>query len=52
MAGHDATTAALRPRGASLASALERVAWLSVAAFSVALLTLSGITFITEPGGG
>src|SRR2546421_1322766 len=30
MAGHDATTTALRPRGASLASALERVAWLSV----------------------
>ena len=30
MAGHDATTTALRPRGASLARALERVAWLSV----------------------
>ncbi len=29
----------------------RRVAWLSVAAFSVALLTLSGITFTTPPGG-
>ncbi len=27
----------------------RRVAWLSVAAFSVALITLSGITFISEP---
>jgi hypothetical protein len=26
----------------------RRVAWLSVAAFSVALITLSGISFITE----
>ena len=29
----------------------RRVAWLSVAAFSVALITLSGITFVTESGG-
>jgi ABC-type uncharacterized transport system permease subunit len=28
----------------------RRVAWLSVAAFSVALITLSGISFVTEPG--
>lgn len=28
----------------------RRVAWLSVAAFSVALFTLTGISFITEPG--
>jgi ABC-type uncharacterized transport system permease subunit len=29
----------------------RRVAWASVAAFSVALVTLSGISFITEPAG-
>jgi ABC-type uncharacterized transport system permease subunit len=29
----------------------RKVAWLSVAAFSVALVTLSGINFISEPGG-
>jgi ABC-type uncharacterized transport system permease subunit len=29
----------------------RRVAWLSVGAFSVALVTLSGISFITETGG-
>jgi len=29
----------------------RRVAWLSVGAFSVALLTLSGISFIAQPGG-
>jgi ABC-type uncharacterized transport system permease subunit len=29
----------------------RRMAWLSVAAFSLALVTLSGITFIAEPGG-
>ncbi len=29
----------------------RRVAWLSVGAFSVALITLSGISFITETGG-